>query len=55
MILSKVPSGLVTVGGGDTHHSMNIQFAIDTIGENFILIDSDAPLISPVDFWCSEL
>lgn len=35
---------------GDTHHSTNIQFAIDTIGQNFVLIDSDAPLKRPVDF-----
>lgn len=35
---------------GDTHHSTNIQFAIDTIGQDFVLIDSDAPLKRPVDF-----
>ena len=35
---------------GDTHHSTNIQFALDTIDHDFVLIDSDAPLIHPVDF-----
>lgn len=41
---------------GDTHHSINIQFAIDTIGENFILLDSDAPLIKKIDFFnCPEI
>ena len=33
---------------GDYHHPINIQFAIDAIGENFILVDSDAPLTRPV-------
>ena len=36
---------------GDSHHSCNIQFAIDTIGENFILIDNDAPLVRKIDFF----
>lgn len=40
---------------GDMHHSCNIQFAIDIIGENFILVDSDAPLIRKVDFFNSHL
>ena len=35
---------------GSFNHSENIQLAIDTIDENFILLDSDAPLIRPVDF-----
>ena len=35
---------------GDTHHSTNIQFALDTIDHDFVLIDSDAPLIHPIDF-----
>lgn len=35
---------------GDYQHPINIQFAIDTIGvDGFILVDSDAPLISPVN------
>ena len=33
---------------GDYQHPMNIQFALDTLDENFILIDSDAPLVCPV-------
>ena len=39
---------------GDYQHPINIQFAIDKIGENFILIDSDAPLNSPVKQLVSE-
>ena len=35
---------------GDYQHPMNIQFAIDTLDENFILIDSDAPLTCPVHY-----
>ena len=35
---------------GDYQHPINIQFALDTISEDgFILVDSDAPLISPVN------
>ena len=37
-------------GSGDTQHSMNIQMLLDTLDDNFVLIDSDAPLIRPVDF-----
>jgi len=32
---------------GDYQHPTNIQFAIDTLDENFIIIDSDAPLVCP--------
>lgn len=32
---------------GDYQHPTNIQLAIDTLDENFILIDSDAPLVCP--------
>lgn len=39
---------------GDFQHPMNIQFAIDTINENFILIDSDAPLKCPVYTLCNK-
>ena len=35
---------------GSYNHSENIQKAIDVIDQNFILIDSDAPLIRPIDF-----
>ena len=38
---------------GDYQHPMNIQFAIENIGENFILIDSDAPLRYPVNTMCN--
>ena len=34
----------------DFSHTVNIQLAIDTLKCNFILMDSDAPLIRPVDF-----
>ena len=33
---------------GDFQHPMNIQFAIDTLDESFIIVDSDAPLKCPV-------
>ena len=39
------------INDGDIHHSINIQFAMDVIGENFVLVDNDAPLIHPVDFY----
>ena len=40
---------------GDYQHPINIQFAIDTIeGDGFILVDSDAPLISPVNTLVDE-
>ena len=35
---------------GDLNHTMNIQYAIDLIDQNFILLDCDAPLIQPIDF-----
>ena len=34
---------------GDYQHPINIQLLIDTLDDNFILVDSDAPLNSPVD------
>ena len=34
---------------GDFQHPINIQFAIDNIQQNFVLIDSDAPLIAPIE------
>lgn len=44
------------VDTGDLNHTMNIQYAIDTINCNFILIDNDAPLICPVDFFgCDKI
>lgn len=39
-----------TLPTSSLHHSANIQFAIDTLQQNFILMDSDAPLIHPIDF-----
>ena len=41
-------SKIEVLPNGDFQHPMNIQFAIDTLGENFMLIDSDAPLKCPV-------
>ena len=35
---------------GSYNHQENIQFAINTIGEGFVLVDSDAPIIKPIDF-----
>ena len=32
------------------NHQENIQLAVNVIGENFVLMDSDAPLIHPIDF-----
>ena len=39
---------------GDLNHTINIQHAIDTIDQDFILIDCDAPLIHPVDFVAND-
>ena len=39
---------------GDYNHCFNIQLALDTLDENFVLIDSDAPLLGPANTICSE-
>ena len=41
-------SKIEVLPNGDYQHPMNIQFAVDTLDTNFILIDSDAPLKCPV-------
>ena len=41
-------SSIDVLPNGDYQHPMNIQFAIDTLNENFMLIDSDAPLKCPI-------
>lgn len=35
---------------GSFNHCENIQLAIDVINDDFVLMDSDAPLIRPIDF-----
>ena len=39
---------------GDYNHCYNIQLAMDTLDVNFVLVDSDAPLLGPVNTICSE-
>ena len=39
---------------GDYNHCFNIQLALDTLDENFVLIDSDAPLLGPANTICSD-
>ena len=55
LIRCKVPSESIRTDTPDLHHTMNIQLAIDMIGENFVLIDNDAPLIRPVNFHHSNI
>lgn len=47
-------SSIEVLPNGDYQHPMNIQFAIDTLNENFMLIDSDAPLKCPVYTLCNK-